>query len=127
MKKKPPTASPDAFETGHPLTSSRGLPSSIFKSSAVIDELVDHRLVAILFGVSARTLARWHLRGEGPPRISYGRSIKYRKVPLLDGCAFAKQLALGQGIKMNRLPSIEFRTVGQWPSRTARASDIAYA
>lgn len=56
--------------------------SSNLRPKAVSDELIDHQLVAILFGVSPRTLARWHLRGEGPPRISCGRSIKYRKTSI---------------------------------------------
>jgi predicted DNA-binding transcriptional regulator AlpA len=80
--KKSSALSGTTLDTSHKLTGSKGLPSSISRPTAMIDELIDHRLAAILLGVSARTLARWHLRGEGPPRISYGRSIKYRRASI---------------------------------------------
>ncbi len=67
---------------GTGLTGSTGSLASSSRTRAVIDELIDHRVAARLLGVSTRTLARWHLRSEGPPRISYGRSIKYRGVSI---------------------------------------------
>jgi predicted DNA-binding transcriptional regulator AlpA len=44
----------------------------------VFDELVDRDATAHLLEVSPRTLDRWHLLREGPPRIRYGRMVRYR-------------------------------------------------
>ncbi|TXN72856.1 helix-turn-helix domain-containing protein [Methylobacterium sp. WL6] len=41
-------------------------------------ELVDRTAAAELLGVSPRTLDRWHLLREGPPRILVGRQVRYR-------------------------------------------------
>jgi excisionase family DNA binding protein len=35
--------------------------------------------VARCLGVSRRTLSRWHALRVGPPRVSVGRTILYRK------------------------------------------------
>lgn len=40
--------------------------------------LVDRAVAADLIGVSPRTLDRWHLLREGPPRILVGRQVRYR-------------------------------------------------
>lgn len=41
-------------------------------------DLVDREQAARLLGVSARTLDRWHLLREGPPRVRIGRLVRYR-------------------------------------------------
>lgn len=43
--------------------------------------------VAILLGVSERTLARWHALRVGPPRCKLGRKVMYRHCALEDWLA----------------------------------------
>ena len=45
-------------------------------------DLVDREGAAKLLGISARTLDRWHLLRQGPPRIQLGRKIRYRRIAL---------------------------------------------
>jgi predicted DNA-binding transcriptional regulator AlpA len=42
------------------------------------DELVDRPTAAHLLSVSPRTLDRWHLLREGPPRCLLGGKVRYR-------------------------------------------------
>ena len=48
----------------------------------VFDELVDRDVAAHLLEVSPRTLDRWHLLREGPPRIRYGRMVRLSCPPI---------------------------------------------
>ena len=48
------------------------------------DELVDRDAAARFLEVSPRTLDRWHLLREGPPRIRYGRMVRYRLSAIMD-------------------------------------------
>jgi predicted DNA-binding transcriptional regulator AlpA len=41
-------------------------------------EFVDRSEAAALLGVSPRTLDRWHALRLGPPRVKYGRQVRYR-------------------------------------------------
>lgn len=43
-----------------------------------IHDLLDRHEAARLLGISPRTLDRWHVLREGPPRIRYGRNVRYR-------------------------------------------------
>lgn len=43
-----------------------------------IHDLLDRHEAARLLGISPRTLDRWHLLRVGPPRIRYGRTVRYR-------------------------------------------------
>jgi hypothetical protein len=47
-------------------------------------ELVDRDGAARFLEVSPRTLDRWHLLREGPPRIRYGRMVRYRLSAIVD-------------------------------------------
>jgi predicted DNA-binding transcriptional regulator AlpA len=52
---------------------------STFLEGQRVDDLVDRREAAQLLRVSQRTLDRWHLLGDGPPRVQCGpRTIRYR-------------------------------------------------
>ncbi len=44
--------------------------------------MLDRQAAATFLGVSPRTLDRWHLLREGPPRIALGRKIRYRRAAL---------------------------------------------
>lgn len=48
----------------------------------VLGDLVDREGAAKLIGISARTLDRWHLLRQGPPRIQLNRKILYRRIAL---------------------------------------------
>ena len=41
-------------------------------------DLIERATAAELLGVHPRTLDRWHLFGDGPPRILVGRQVRYR-------------------------------------------------
>lgn len=41
-------------------------------------DLLDRITAAQYLGVSARTLDRWHLLNEGPPRIKLRGTVRYR-------------------------------------------------
>ena len=45
---------------------------------SVMAEFLTRDEMAEQFGVSVRTLDRWHRLGRGPPRISIGRKRLYR-------------------------------------------------
>jgi predicted site-specific integrase-resolvase len=38
----------------------------------------DRATAAQMFGVTVRTLLRWHRQGKGPPRLHNGNGIRYR-------------------------------------------------
>jgi hypothetical protein len=54
------------------------------KGKHTFDELVDRDAAARFLEVSPRTLDRWHLLREGPPRIRYGRIVRYRLSAIMD-------------------------------------------
>ena len=58
----------------------------------LIHELVDRKSAAELLGVSPRTLDRWHLLREGPPRIAVGRQVRYR-VSAIEAWLLAQETA----------------------------------
>lgn len=48
------------------------------------NEFLSSHEVADIFGVSARTLNRWHRLRKGPPRIKIGRRCLYRQTAVRD-------------------------------------------
>jgi predicted DNA-binding transcriptional regulator AlpA len=51
---------------------------AIHSQSALLDGYLRREELAQQFGVSPRTIDRWHSLRNGPPRISIGRTILYR-------------------------------------------------
>ncbi len=43
------------------------------------DRLLNEAQLAQLTNLSVRTLQAWRLRGEGPPFIKIGRSVRYKR------------------------------------------------
>ena len=57
--------------------------SDVFGSNDLLSgNLVSRSDAAKLLGVSVRTLDRWHALREGPPRISHGKTIRYRRTAI---------------------------------------------
>ena len=53
-----------------------------------MEELVDQKEAARLFGVSVRTMEAWRLSGRSPVYLKVGRQVRYRRSDLeawLDG------------------------------------------
>ena len=49
-----------------------------------IPELIDERGAAEALAIAPRTLQWWRICGKGPKFVKIGRSVRYRKVDLLD-------------------------------------------
>ena len=56
--------------------------SSQHHQTTAAGDMLDRQAAATFLGVSPRTLDRWHLLREGPPRIALGRKIRYRRAAL---------------------------------------------
>ena len=68
-------------------------------------ELVDRDAAAQLLGVSPRTLDRWHLLDEGPPRIRYGAQVRYRMASL-EQWLLAKEVVGSRSFSSREQPKI---------------------
>ncbi len=49
-----------------------------------IPELIDERGAAEALAIAPRTLQWWRICGKGPKFVKLGRSVRYRKVDLLN-------------------------------------------
>ncbi len=47
--------------------------------NSVLDGYMTKSQFAQMFGKTARTIDRWALMGDGPPRVQIGRTILYSK------------------------------------------------
>ena len=65
-------------------------------STRAIDELVDRPAAAKMLGISARTLDRWHLLRQGPPRVRLGGLVRYR-VAAIDEWVRSRELREPRG------------------------------
>jgi hypothetical protein len=54
------------------------------EQTSALDDLVDRVKAARLLSVSPRTLDRWHLLRQGPPRIRYGAQVRYRRTAIAE-------------------------------------------
>jgi predicted DNA-binding transcriptional regulator AlpA len=52
--------------------------------SLLAGEFFEPDALARELNVSPRTIARWHARREGPPRVKQGRTILYRKSAVIE-------------------------------------------
>jgi hypothetical protein len=61
----------------------------------LLSDYLDKNEAAAALGVCERTLDRWHVLGEGPPRVTMGRRILYRRSSLTAWLAARERPSLG--------------------------------
>jgi hypothetical protein len=61
----------------------------------LLSDYLDKDQAATELGICGRTLDRWHVLGEGPPRVTMGRRILYRRSSLTAWLAARERPSLG--------------------------------
>ncbi len=64
-------------------------------SATVLTDFVTPAGLANELGVCPRTLDRWNVLGEGPPRVKIGRRVLYRRSSVLEWLANREQVQGG--------------------------------